>query len=70
MLDDQLNKEELKSFHTFLGTISAIILMAISIGIASLFKSMQGYNILMFTYGVGLLTRPLSVRMTRLIQRK
>ncbi|QDP61632.1 MAG: hypothetical protein Unbinned8261contig1001_5 [Prokaryotic dsDNA virus sp.] len=70
MYDDKLNKEELSKLYECVATITSITIMGVLIFIATTFQEMQGIRLLMYTYGLGLLTRPLSERMKKLIERK
>lgn len=68
MYDDKLNKEELSKFYECVSVITSITIMGALIYVGSTF--MQGGHLIMYTFGLGLLTRPLSNKMKKLIERK
>ena len=67
-IDEPLTKEERKSALKCLSQICTILICGSCVILAAQFMEVK--HILMFSYGMGLLTRPLSERVAKLLERK
>ena len=68
MYDENLTKDERDRMYECIGLGTALMIMGALIYLGSTF--MQGGHLIMYTFGLGLLTRPLSEKMKKLIERK
>ena len=68
MYDDRLTEDERSKLNDCIALGTTLMIMSALIYVGSAF--MQGGHLIMYTFGLGLLTRPLSARMKRLIERK
>jgi len=67
-LDTELTPKEKKKMRECIAGICTILICGSIVMIAA--QLMETKHILMFTYGMGLLTRPLTEKVTKLIERK
>ena len=67
-INDPLTKEEKKKAIDCVSQVSTILICGSIVILAA--QVMEIKHILMFSYGMGLLTRPLSERVAKLIERK
>ena len=67
-LDTELTPQEKKKMRECIASVSTILICGSIVMLAA--QLMETKHILMFTYGMGLLTRPLTERVNKLIERK
>ena len=67
-INDPLTKEEKKKAVECLSQVCTILICGSVVILAA--QVLEVKHILMFSYGMGLLTRPLSERVAKLIERK